>query len=153
MLRCGSLGLISGRCFSLSGGPAASVPRWRLRTSLLGHLLPQVTFVCLLLLSLVDATIDTSRGRKRDSASISRLSNDEVAGGNIAIIAADVTAGEPAVAAHSTADDTQADPPGEARKRRRARPHKARVARRLGMHDGNTPPNPGMGTSHGADGS
>ena len=59
-------------------------------------------------------------------------------------MAADVTADEPAVAAHGTADDTQVDPPGGARKRRRARPHKARVARRLGMRDGNAPPNPGM---------
>ena len=78
-----------------------------------------------------DGTVDTADGATaatafaRGSISISGLSNDE------------------------------ADPLGGARKRRRAQPHKTRVARRLGMHapDGNAPPNPGMGTSHGADGS
>ena len=59
-----------------------------------------------------DAADDTSRGRKRNSTSISGPSDDDVAGGNVAVTA-DVTADEPAV----TADNDAADIPPPKRRR------------------------------------
>ena len=72
----------------------------------------------------------------------------------------DVATDEPDVAAEGAACDTQAEPPAGPRKRRRARPHKARDAERKArdaqrslIHDGCPPPCPGTtGASHGADG-
>ena len=65
----------------------------------------------------------------------------------------DVATDVPDVTADGAACGTQAEPPAGPRKRRRARPHKARDAQRSLIHDGCPPPSPGTtGASHGADG-
>jgi hypothetical protein len=101
--------------------------------------------------TLAHTVVDTSRGRKRDNASISGSGNDDATGGNVAV-AADVATDVSAVATDGAACDTQAGPSGGPRKRRRARPHKARAAQRSLIHDGCPPPSPGTGASRGADG-
>ena len=96
-----------------------------------------------------DVNADATEGATASAAFAATASPDYALGSSDI----SVFSHESAVTADDAADgSTAVEPSGGSRKRRRARPHKSRDARRSCVHDGRAPTDSGGGAHHGTDG-